>query len=127
MAKVELPSGAWVEYREELKAGDLFATQAAAGDAIGVDADGNPKIAILDFAMRTRNALLVRIITAWSYGHPAPMNNDFVADKTDYIGNIMSVKDYNALSKAIQPLLDELNGTDKEVEDPKKPSKNSPK
>jgi hypothetical protein len=117
MAKITLTKGAWVEYREELKAGDRFAAQAAASQEI---IDGNVKISALGFQNSIRNALLARIITGWSYTVPVPAQNDFVQDKEAYIGDTMSLKDYNLLADAVQPLVDEISGV--VVEDPKEPS-----
>jgi hypothetical protein len=117
MAKVELTKGAWVEYRDELKAGDRFAAQAAASQEI---IDGNVKISALGFQNSIRNALLGRIITGWSYPVPVPSLNDFVKDKEAYIGDTMSLKDYNILAEAVEPLVNEVSGI--VVEDPKEPS-----
>ena len=118
MAKVTLPSGAWVEYREQLKAKDRFAAQAAAIMSLGTD--GETRLSGLAIQNEVRNALLANIITQWSYQHPVPSQNSFVANKGDYIGEIMDLDDYNVLANEVEPLLEKISGN--VVEDPKKPS-----
>jgi hypothetical protein len=66
-----------------------------------------------------RNALLGRIITAWSYPAPIPSKNSFQAADI-VIGETMNLEDYAALEEAIQPLMDLINGT--REPDPKKQS-----
>lgn len=113
MARVDLPSGAWVEYRDKLKAGDKFAVQ----DAVSMETreDGSRKMA-LGLGNDIRNALLGRIITGWSYPDPVPAQNQFQAADV-VIGNAMDIDDYLALAEAVQPLLDKVNEVRK---DPKK-------
>lgn len=112
MAKVELPSGGWVEYRDKLMAGDKFAVQ----DVISLEfRDGANKVSggtIND----QRNALLGRIITNWSFGQtPEQLKSLQAADVC--IGNAMDIDDYDALAKAIDPLLNKIMGA--VVQDPK--------
>jgi hypothetical protein len=126
MARVELPSlrdGSetehnWVEYREQLKASDRFAVQ----DAIFIDSkDGNNRMS-LGIGNDIRNALLGRIITAWSFTGPTPSQIKDVAAADVIIGDTMDLDDYNALSDAVQPLVDKVQGTAKKKElkaDPK--------
>jgi hypothetical protein len=114
MAKVELPSGGWVEYREKLMAGDKFAVQ----DAISVEFKDGVNRASLGTVNDQRNALLGRIITDWSYGQtPDQMKTLQAADVV--IGNAMDLDDYNVLCEAVDPLLNKIMGAT--VKDPKKP------
>lgn len=111
--KIELPSGGWVEYREKLMAGDKFAVQ----DAISVEFKDGVNRASLGTINDQRNALLGRIITNWSFGQtPEQMKDLQAADKV--IGNAMDLDDYNALSDAVEPLLNKITGA--AVKDPKK-------
>jgi hypothetical protein len=113
MAKVELPSGGWVEYRDKLMAGDKFAVQ----DAITVEFKDGVNKTSLGTINDQRNALLGRIITNWSFGPtPEELKNFQAADTV--IGNAMDIDDYNALSDAVEPLLDKIMSN--EVKDPKK-------
>lgn len=114
MARVELPSlrnGSetehnWVEYREQLKASDRFAVQ----DAVFIDSkDGSNRMS-LGIGNDIRNALLGRIITAWSFGGPTPAQLKDVAAADTVIGDAMDLDDYNALSDAVQPLVDKVSG-----------------
>lgn len=113
MAKVELPSGGWVEYREKLMAGDKFAVQ----DAISIEFKDGANKTSLGTVNDQRNALLARIITNWSFGQTPMELKDFQAADV-VIGNAMDIDDYNALSDAIEPLMDKIQGTN--VKDPKK-------
>lgn len=118
MAKVELPSGAWVEYRDKLKAADRFAVQSVVSVEVGMENNRN-RAAFLEMQNDMRNALLGRIITDWSYPVPIPANDSFrAADMV--IGDAMDLEDYAALEKAVDPLMDLIAGRNQP--DPKKPS-----
>lgn len=126
MARVELPSlrdGSetehnWVEYREQLKAIDRFAVQ----DAIIIDTkDGSNRMS-LGIGNDVRNALLGRIITAWSFPTPTPVQVKDIAAADVVIGEALDLDDYNALSEAVQPLVDKVSGNKVKAEDPKRPS-----
>lgn len=114
MAKVELPSGGWVEFRDSLKAMDRFIVQ----DAVTLEFRDGGNRASLGMVNDQRNALLGRIITAWSFPVPVPSGNGFQAADV-VIGDAMDIDDYNALAEAVQPLLDKISGTSV-PEDPKK-------
>ncbi len=116
MSKIDLPSGAWVEIRETLKARDRFAAQAAA--IMSMSTDGDTKLSGLAIQNSIRNALLASIITQWSYEHPVPAQNGVVKDKENYIGEIMDLDDYNFLAQEVEPLMTKVAGT--VVENPKK-------
>lgn len=106
MARVELPSGAWVDYRTELMAGDRFVVQ----DAVKIDmGEGGIRTFSLGTENDQRNALLARVITNWSYPGLKPDAND-VATGALIIGNTMPLQDYNVLSKEVEPLLKEISG-----------------
>lgn len=109
--KVELPSGGWVEYRDKLMAGDKFAVQ----DAISVEFKDGVNRASLGTVNDQRNALLGRIITDWFGQTPEQLKNIQAADIV--IGNAMDLDDYNALTEAVDPLLNKIMGST--VKDPK--------
>jgi len=114
MARAELPSGEWVEYRDKLIAADRFAVQAVARVEFG---DSGNKASFLEMQNDMRNALLGRIITGWSYHSPIPSADSFrAADMV--IGETMDLDDYAALEKAIEPLMDKIAG--RGTPDPKK-------
>ncbi len=128
MAKVELPSfreGSttehnWVEYREQLKAADKFAVQ----DAIFIDTkDGTNRLCI-GVGNDIRNALLGRIITAWSFPVQIPAQVKGVAAADVIIGDAMDLDDYNALSKAVQPLVDKVSDNDSSAKERQADPKN---
>jgi hypothetical protein len=106
MAKIDLPSGAWVEYRTDLKAKDRFAVQAAASLEVG---DGKSQASFIGMQNDMRNALLGRIITAWSYGVPIPAGNSFQAADV-IIGDAMDLDDYSALADEVEPLMARIQG-----------------
>lgn len=100
MPRTDLPSGAWVEYRDKLMAGDKFAVQNAV--VFTVDPSGEQK-APAGVENTMRNALLGQIITSWSYdGIPVPSMN---ASGADVIGSTMDIDDYNKLAEEVAPLL----------------------
>lgn len=101
--RLELPSGAWVEYRTALKAADKFSVQ----DAIVLEYEDETRRKIRGgVTNQMRNALLTRIITAWSFdGVPVPSLNIAGADA---LGEILDIDDYNALSDAVSDLLDKV-------------------
>lgn len=105
--RIELPSGAWLDIREEWKGADRKKTRKAVKLSVteaGVrEMDGD-----IDDAMR--DAMLAEIITGWSLtdqGIPIPSKN---IGGADVIAEVLGHKDYNALQDAAQPLLDDLLG-----------------
>lgn len=103
----------WVEYRTELLAIDKFAVDEVATVTMG---ESGNKVSALAMRNDMRNALLGRIISAWSYPVPIPKDNNFQAADI-VIGNALNLRDYSALSKAVEPLMDEIEG--KDLPDPK--------
>jgi len=103
----------WVEYRDNLMAIDKFAVDEVATITMG---DSGNKVSALAMRNDMRNALLGRIITGWSYPTPIPSQNNFQAADV-VIGNAMNLKDYGALAKEVEPLMDEIEG--RELPDPK--------
>lgn len=101
--RIELPSEGWIEYRTDLKANDKFAVQ----DAIVLElGDGETRKVHGGTSNTMRNALLARIITAWSYpGIPIPSQN--IAG-IDTIGDTLDIDDYNALAEAVNELLEKV-------------------
>jgi hypothetical protein len=113
VARIELPSKQaddtpnWVEYRDRLMAGDRFAVQ----DAVSMEVGGEDRRSKVSLGMQNdlRNALLGRIITAWSFPVPVPSANDMQRAGV-VIGNAMDLRDYAALEKAVEPLMDLIAG-----------------
>ena len=100
--RVELPSGGWVEYRTSLKANDKFAVQDAIIIELPNSEDETRKVHG-GTSNLMRNALLARIITAWSFeGIPVPSMN--IAG-VETIGDTLDIDDYNALAEAVEDLL----------------------
>ncbi len=101
--RIELPSENWIEYRTDLKANDKFAVQ----DAMVFEyTDGEARRIHGGASNTMRNALLARIITAWSYeGIPVPSMN--IAG-VDTIGDTLDIDDYNFLAEAVSDLLDRV-------------------
>lgn len=112
MARVELPGKQadgtphWVEYRDQLRALDRFAVQEVASVEVG---EGKNRANFYAMANDMRNALLGRIITAWSYPVPVPSQNHFQAPDV-VIGEAMSLEDYAALEEAVEPLMELIAG-----------------
>jgi len=98
-----------VEYRDDLKAADKFAVQ----EAIVFDRDDSGRSRITGgMENKMRNALLERIITAWSYEERAgvPVPSRHVA-KAGCIGEVMDIDDYNTLAEKVEPLLTKMRWT----------------
>ena len=121
MPRLDMPSQQsdgtpnWVEYRDKLMAGDRFLVQAAA--RVEQAADGSAHTSFLELDNDMRNALLGRIITAWSY--PAPTPAQTAGQPADLvIGNAMDLDDYSALEEAVEPLMAKISGRSA-VPDPK--------
>jgi hypothetical protein len=104
MARVELPSGGWVEYRENLTVQDRIAANSALSFRFEPGPDGTEVRTMTGGSDdRMRIALLGRIITAWSFpGVPPPSSN--IADPADLIGSVLDLDDYEAVCDAIAPL-----------------------
>lgn len=101
MPRLDLPSGNWIEYRDQLMAADKFAVQ----DALTLTVNsGNSQVVSGGIANQMRNALLRQIITGWSYGAPIPSMNG-----GGDIGHTFNLDDYNAVEEAVQPLLDKVS------------------
>jgi hypothetical protein len=109
--RIEMPSMKdetnhnWVEIRTDLKVKDRLAVQEVAKVQIGEN--GN-SMSMLAMQNDMRNALLGRIITAWSYDFPTPANNGFVA--ADIAIGEMDLDDYSTLEEAVQPYMDKISG-----------------
>jgi hypothetical protein len=111
--RIELPSmspdgetHSWVEYRDVLKASDRFEVQKVARLEMKEEAN---LASFLEMQNDMRNALLARIITAWSYPVPIPKENSFAAADR-IIGDLMDLDDYSVLEQAVEPLMDKISG-----------------
>lgn len=99
--RVELPSGNWVEVREELKGRDRTATRSALKFLIKDKKEQEMGADVMD---RMHDALLASIITSWSYPEPIPAEQggaDAVAD--------LDIDDYSELHKQTQHLEKKVN------------------
>lgn len=104
--RVDLPSGAWIEYRDELLGGDKRRTQEAVTFTIQ---DGQQQKISAGIQNEMRVALLAGIITDWSYaetkGWAIPASNPGGVGTLD----LLPIDDYNALSVAVEPLLQKVS------------------
>lgn len=106
MPRVTLPSGNTVDLKDpdDWMAADLFALHRAVRIS-----QSAPDYSPNELADDRVNAFLGASITAWSFPVPIPsLNGVAAADVT--IGRTMRAKDWAALRKAAQPLIDELEG-----------------
>ena len=106
MPRVTLPSGNTVDLKDpdDWMAADLFALHRAV--RISQNA---PDYSPNELADDRINAFLGASITAWSFPGPIPSQAN-VAAADVIIGRTMRAKDWAALRKAAQPLIDELEG-----------------
>lgn len=119
--RVELPSlqadgeaNNWVEIRDRLKPSDGWIADDAA--KITSKPDGETVYAPKTMEHDRRNALLGRLITAWSFPVPIPSQNSFAAADV-VIDGAMDFDDYVVLAEAVQPVMDKIDG--KRRPDPK--------
>lgn len=98
-----MPSGNWIELRDwrELRRGDKKKAMSAITD--------------LDHAIATAyqmtDALLVMLVTNWSYQLPLPSQSPSSVD-------LLPIEDDDALMKLIQPAMTGLTGTKPDSSDP---------
>ena len=113
MPRVTLPSKQadgspnFVDLRhpDDFMAADLFAMHAAVKVKPGPQGEYSPA----EVADDRVNSFLVSAITGWSFPTPIPSQVGVAAGDV-VIGRAMRAKDWGALRKAAQPLMDELEG-----------------
>jgi hypothetical protein len=113
--RVELPSKHadgtpnWVDLKspDDFMAADLFAIHRAV--RVKSSANGDTEYSAQEWADDRVNAFLASAITGWSFPAPIPAQNG-VAAADVVIGRVMRAKDWAALRRAAQPLMDELEG-----------------
>ena len=124
MPKFDLPSkqadgtANWVEVADpaDLMAETLFAIHRAVRIVSG--AGGDTSYSPREMEDDSVNAFLGFAITAWSFD-PAPIPSRMNAAPADkVIGRTMSGRDWSSLKNQVRPLMDELEGADRE-DDPK--------
>jgi hypothetical protein len=110
VARIELKSGRWVEYRTDLMAGDQFEVQDSFTVNIGADGSRTMPGGITSIM---RRALLGQIVTAWGGpgldGIPIPSVSP---EGTAIMGRMLTIADMNELAAAVQPLLDQVVPTE---------------
>ena len=124
MPRIELPSKQaadgtpnWVDVAnpDDLMAETLFAIHRAVKIVSGVG--GDTSYSPREMEDDSVNAFLSFAITGWSFPSPIPSQaNMAAADKV--IGRAMSGKDWSSLRRQVKPLMDELEGVERE-DDPK--------
>jgi hypothetical protein len=107
MPRVTLPSGNTVDLKsaDDFMAADLFAMHAA----VKVKPGPQGEYSGMELADDRVNAFLGASITGWSFQGPVPAQANIAAADV-IIGRTMKAKDWAALRKAAQPLIDELEG-----------------
>lgn len=105
----ELASGGWVDVRpiQDLKAKDKFAVSAAVKMLIPVNEDGEPDVSdgvALGGAMQTRafNAVIARVVTAWSFDLPKPVYEFEQVTHEDSIDEL-PLDDFNEIEALLAP------------------------
>jgi hypothetical protein len=109
----------WVEVAspDTLLAETLFAIHAAVRISSG--AGGETSYSPRAMEDDSVNAFLGKAITGWSFPAPIPAQNGVVAADVA-IGRVMTGKDWSWLKNQVRPLIDELEGAERE-DDPKPP------
>ena len=123
MPRIELPSKQadgtqnWVEVSnpDDLTAETLFAMHRAVKITSG--AGGDTSYSPREMEDDSINAFLSKAITAWSFPSPIPSQMNMAAADV-VIGRTMKAKDWSSLKNQVKPLMDELEGVERE-DDPK--------
>ena len=103
----------WVEVADpdDLTAETLFAIHRAVRISSG--AGGETTYSPREMEDDQVNAFLGFAITGWSFPAPIPAQNNIVAaDRA--IGRVMKAKDWSSLRVQVKPLMDELEGVERE-------------
>ena len=122
MPRFDLPSKQsdgtqnWVEVSDPdgMMAETLFAVHKAVRISSG--ADGGTSYSPREMEDDQVNAYLGFAITAWSFPSPIPAQANMAAADV-VIGRAMTGKDWSSLRKQVRPLMDELEGAERD--DPK--------
>lgn len=101
---VTLPSGATVVVRDKLTAGDKFAVQKSI--SLALDTNTGLQHSAVGMINDMRNALLKLVIQKWSFDFPVPADNV----QGTAVFDDLDLDDYNALSEAVEPLLQKVVG-----------------
>ena len=124
--RIELADEQWVEVRETIKGGDIFAVREA--NEVPLGDDGRPaKLSFQKLEDDQLIALAARVITAWSFQVPIPAA---LADARQAVTAARSVlsdltgQDLRKFRAGMKPLLD-LVKDDSDQPDPKQPSTSS--
>ena len=112
--KTTFESGAWVEHRliQDMVAKDKDAVSLSVKMAIPITEDGEidrSQGLLMSGAMQlaARNAVIARVITAWSYVAPVPYFEAQEVHDAESIDGI-PIDDFNELEALIAPYLDKL-------------------
>lgn len=97
--EIPLPSGNKVVIRDKLRPGDRFAVQ----DAPDVIVTADKTVVVRNAAANTMPAFLARVVESWTFpGDPAHI----LAAGARGLDDVMDLDDWDALEKAVAPLLE---------------------
>ena len=113
--RIELTNDQWIEVREEIKGGDIFAVRKASKVPLGED--GRPaEMSFQGLEDDQLIALAHRVITGWSFQVPLPGS---VAAAESVLSDL-SGADLKKFRAGMKPLLD-LVKSEEDLPDPKTP------
>jgi len=122
--RTELDSGAWVEHRplQDLKAKDKDAVSRSVKMAMPLTAEGEVDMSAGvsiggEMQIAARNAVLARVITAWSFDAPVPVYENWQITNVESIDEI-PIDDFNEIEDLFDPYLAKL----RKRPDPKAPA-----
>jgi hypothetical protein len=113
--RIELANDQWIEVREAIKGGDIFAVHEA--NVVPLDEDGRP--AAYSFQKGDDDALIAlaqRVITAWSFQVPLPQT----FEQAKSVLSDLEGGDLKKFRAEMRPLLNLVRNDDQP--DPKQPS-----
>ena len=118
--RIELTNDQWIEVREDIKGGDIFAVRKASKVPLGED--GRPaEMSFQGLEDDQLIALAYRVITGWSFQVPLPGS----VTAAESVLSDLSGADLRKFRAGMKPLMD-LVKSDEDLPDPKQPATSSP-
>jgi hypothetical protein len=112
--KIELPSGNWIELRDQLTAGDRTAMYEATSMPVSdIDSLGSPQFRFsIGLIEAQQYAVLANLTLGWSYPYTLPRNDDNVDDngQKTYQDTIrrLPLEDWDVIEEAMTPVMERL-------------------
>jgi hypothetical protein len=114
--RIDLPSGAWVECKDNMAPMDRYAVR----DAPDTARDDNGDLIIVNAAGNMWREFLARVITAWSWPDPVPSADQAVLNRVPELE-----EDQEELERVLRPRYERIAGTSRRGNRPRPPAATS--